>query len=95
MSAFGHGILMKREWPIELRRDVAAMYVDTCRANIEHFLSNKTKVLRLELENPLETFDLLWSVADFQGNREAALAEWSVRHNARTEPGRRDSAYDV
>ena len=82
MKTFGYGVLMdgkpksEEDW-----HEIAEMYFDTVTQNIELFLRQKTKVLEIRLENPLDDFAALWRVAQVEGNIQQALAEWSTRHN--------------
>lgn len=57
-------------------------YVDTVNANIELFLSDKTKVLTLNLENIESDFRVFWKHINAQGNIENAMKELKNKHNA-------------
>lgn len=70
---------------------VCGDYVDTVTANIRHFLRDKTHVLSMTLENGKADFARFWDLIGATGNRDAALAEWDVKHNA-TRPAKRAQA---
>lgn len=83
LDAFGSGVLINERRRTEAEwLHVARMYVDTVIENIEAFLADKTKVIRIWLEDPETMFELLWDVAGVQGDIRSAVEEWSVRHNA-------------
>jgi hypothetical protein len=48
------------------------------------FLKNKTKTMRIDLEDPKRAFADLWTRIDAEGDLSAALAEFDVRYNARS-----------
>jgi hypothetical protein len=68
------------------RRDAAAEMVDMATANIEHFLKDKTHVLKVRLEQAEDDFRMFWGWIGAKGSLEDALAEWRVRHNAGLPP---------
>ena len=61
--------------------DVCLDYVDTVTANIESFLSDKTHVFRMTLENANSDFDRFWDWIGAEGARDSALAEWNTKYN--------------
>ena len=61
--------------------DVCLDYVDTVTANIESFLSDKTHVFRMTLENANSDFDRIWDWIGAEGARDSALAEWNTKYN--------------
>ena len=67
---------------IEFCRDL----VDTVTENIRHFLRDKSQVMTVELENAEADFSRFWDWIGSSGDRDAALAEWRIRHNASPEP---------
>jgi len=82
IRAFGHGIVMRvRDWPEEQRLDVSRAYVDTVTANIDEFLRTRPS-MTVQLEDVETDFAEFLHRIGAKGDREAALAEWSVRHNA-------------
>ncbi|RLQ84999.1 glycosyltransferase [Notoacmeibacter ruber] len=77
MSAYARGIMQSRNEGIEVARD----YVRTTTENIEHFLANKTRVHRINIDDPIEDFRNLWDDLRAEGDLDAALTEFSRRHN--------------
>lgn len=83
VDAFGYGILHRRErWPESQKLDVCKFYVETVTTNIRSFLKDKPNHLEVHLEKIQQDFPLFWQQIHAQGNLEAAMAEWNVRHNA-------------
>jgi hypothetical protein len=58
--------------------------VETINANIREFLSSREHVT-VQLESPQGGFGRFWDWIDATGDKDAALREWAVRRNARTE----------
>ncbi len=82
IKAFAYGILMQgREWSPEDRRQVTRFYVDTVEANIGAFLRDKDHLV-CDLATAEADFASFWAWIGAQGDRDAALSEWSTRHNA-------------
>lgn len=80
--AYKYGLLRVSSAPyIEACRD----QVETVNTNIRHFLNNKTHKMEFWLENAQEDWPIFWEWIGAQGNYDASLAEWAVRHNP-TEP---------
>lgn len=63
--------------------------VDTVNANIRLFLKDKPHQMAFALENAQEDWLRFWAWIGADGDRDAALAEWQVRHNARAAPAAR------
>ena len=63
------------------RVEAAADYVDTVEANIRHFLKDKTRVMRVAVETAEEDFRAFWGWIGAEGDLDAAVAEWRVRHD--------------
>ena len=81
MQAWREGVLLGGEAqasPLELARD----YVDSVEANIRLFLRDKSHCLEVRLEQAAADFAGFWQAIGAQGDLDAALAEWKVRHNA-------------
>jgi hypothetical protein len=81
MRAYAAGILMRKN----AQHDPLAVcldYCDTVNSNIECFLKDKPHTLTMTLENAKADFRVFWKQIGAQGNLDAALAEWDVRHNA-------------
>jgi len=82
IRAFGHGIVQRvKDWPEDRRLDVCRHYVDTVNANIHDFVHDRPS-MTVELENIETDFARFLDRIGAEGDREAALGEWSVRHNA-------------
>jgi hypothetical protein len=83
VSAFGNGLLLRqRAWPEEQRAEVARFMVETIHANIRTFLQHRPH-LTVRLEEASSDFAEFWRWVGAEGDLEAALGEWRVRHNAR------------
>ncbi|WP_456374971.1 hypothetical protein [Thiolapillus sp.] len=81
MQAWREGVLLGGRAgaaPLELARD----YVDSVEANIRLFLRNKSHCMEVRLEKAMEDFPRFWQAVNAEGDLQAALAEWWVRHNA-------------
>ncbi|MEM9343375.1 MAG: hypothetical protein AAGA87_10030 [Pseudomonadota bacterium] len=76
----GDGILMGLE-ETDMSR-VAADYVDTVTTNVELFLARKPHVMDMRLEHMQQDFPDFCDRISAQGDLDAALAEFSIRHNA-------------
>ena len=61
---------------------VALDYCHTVNSNIRTFLKDKSKTLTIDIENGKEGFDKLWDLIGAEGDKEKALAEFDIRHNA-------------
>jgi len=61
---------------------VSLDYCDTVNTNIAFFLKDKTHKMDFNLENAGSDFRAFWKNIGAEGDLEAALAEWSVPHNA-------------
>ncbi|MDN5744085.1 MAG: hypothetical protein L0H31_03070 [Nocardioidaceae bacterium] len=86
IRAFGHGIVMRaKDWPEEKRVDVARFYADTVNANIEEFLKNRPS-MTVDLETIETDFPVFLDRIGAEGDLDAAIGEWSVRHNASKTP---------
>jgi hypothetical protein len=83
MAAYAHGIYLGLPGP--LRADPIALaldYVDTVTANIDLFLRGRDNRMDLRLEDAKQAFPDFWARIGAEGDLEAALAEFDVRHNA-------------
>ncbi len=61
---------------------VSLDYCDTVNSNIELFLKDKTQKMTFNLENAKQDFELFWELIGAAGEKEAALAEFDIAHNA-------------
>ncbi len=80
MPAYQHGILMGAEGAEPLA--VAKDYLHTIDSNIRHFLRDKPHQMHFSLETAQADFARFWEWIGAEGDKQAALAEWHVRHNA-------------
>jgi hypothetical protein len=79
--AFAHGIVMSTEdWSDAV--EVAGFYVDTVTANIEAFLEGRRSET-MWLERAGDAFPGFLDRIGAEGDLDASVAEWQVRHNAR------------
>jgi len=82
MHGFGHGILQQPSiYSPEGITKVAEMYVEVVTRNIESFLTNKTKVIRFDVDNPEDSIYKIWEMANMEGDIQKALQEWRFKHN--------------
>lgn len=81
-TAYGYSIIVRHDpWPTGAVLDVCRDYVDTVNANITEFLRDKPH-LPVRLEKSRHDFGEFWDWIDAVGDRDAALAEWSVAHDS-------------
>lgn len=80
IKAYEKGILMGATGAEPI--DVCVDYIHTATTNIEVFLEDKPKKMSLELENASEQFPKFLERIEAEGDLKAAVAEWSVKHNA-------------
>lgn len=62
--------------------EVAIDYCDTVEANIRLFLRDKANWMGFRLEEARERFPELWRRIGAEGDMDAALGEFGIRHNA-------------
>jgi hypothetical protein len=81
MSAYqGSGIIMGCKETDQQK--IAEDYIDTVTANIELFLSNKTKKMNFRLERAKADFVRFFLLVNAKGDLKSALQEFEVFHNA-------------
>lgn len=85
MRAFSQGILVRRRWKPESHTKIARFYVDTVTDNINEFLRHRPHTMDFPLEQARELFPVFWDWIGAEGDLDAALAEFSVRHNSTKE----------
>ncbi len=56
-------------------------FIDTVTKNIEHFISDKSQVMRIRMEDANEQFPKFLEWIGAEGDLDAAVDEWTVRHN--------------
>lgn len=78
IRAYNQGILMRRETGGE---EFCEDYYHTVNDNIEYFLRDKEKKMVIRLRNIREDFVHFWEAIGAEGDLEAALEEFEVRHN--------------
>ncbi|MGH3347335.1 MAG: hypothetical protein ACRDO4_10155 [Nocardioides sp.] len=88
IGAFSRSILMGG--PEADRHAVCDFYVRTVTSNIEAFLRDKPRQMTVWLEEYREWFPDFWSRVGAEGDLDAAVAEFGVRHNAHTGDARLD-----
>jgi hypothetical protein len=83
VRAFAEGVYMlpMRKLNEEQKLQVCADYYDCVNTNIEYFFKDKTKTLKIELENIKQGFEQLWNMIGAQGDLEAALKTFDTSHN--------------
>lgn len=84
MQAYRSSILMgapKKSANID-PLDFCVDYCETVNSNIEAFLRNKTYKMSFALERASSDFSEFWRLIGAQGDIDAALAQWEIRHNA-------------
>jgi hypothetical protein len=89
MLAYRTEILMgaarrNRDTPLlEFCRD----YVRTVSENISHFLRDKPRTMRFQLETARADMTRLWDMIGAEGDLDTALAEWDITYNSSGPPG--------
>ncbi|MEZ4900093.1 MAG: hypothetical protein R2806_24860 [Saprospiraceae bacterium] len=85
IDSFSEGIRMNRLDKMTRKERLAACYdyVDTIQANIEHFLSDKSRVMQIDLETIAEDFAQFWNEIGAKGDLKSAMRELKIKHNAR------------
>ncbi len=88
MKAYREGVLSKHHnrHPKTPVIDVATELVDTITTNIQAFLKTKSKVMTLHVETMADDFPRFWHWIGAAGDLNAAMTEWTVRHNATKSP---------
>jgi hypothetical protein len=87
VRAFAHGLVIhNKQWPEADRLDVCRFYVRTVTKNIEAFLADKTNTMTVWLEDATTWFPTLWDRIGGEGDLDAAMSEFGVRHNASRSP---------
>lgn len=81
MRAYRDGVLLGGE-PGQDALDLAHDYLATVDANIRRFLADKTQTMDFHLERAQDDFQQFWRRIGASGDLNAALAEWTRRHNA-------------
>ncbi len=84
MDCFCIGIRMTPSEKLSKQQRLQACYdyIDTVTLNIEHFLSDKSKVMAINLETIEEDFGKLWNQIHAEGNFQSAIKEFGKKHNS-------------
>ncbi len=82
IRAFAQGIVMRKQYQEEQRIRLARFYVSTVNENIAAFLADKPHRLDFPLERAEELFSTFWRQIGAEGDLDAALGEFQIRHNA-------------
>jgi hypothetical protein len=85
IRAYREGILRHAESDIPAG-ELVDDYLETIAENINLFLRDKPRQMRFRLEHAEQDFAAFWVAIGAQGDRERALAEWTLRHNAGLPP---------
>lgn len=83
MTGFGSGILFRRNTKVNERTTVAQLYTKTVNDNIDQFLQERKKTVRIRIEAPHEGFEELWHLIGARGDKVAAHAELDRLYNVR------------
>jgi hypothetical protein len=84
MRAYRNGILWDVS-PALSRMDLAQDLNHTVNRNIELFLRDKSRTMRIDIESATRTFPELWSRIGAEGDLDSALAELGTYHHSGTE----------
>jgi hypothetical protein len=91
LFSFSHGILQHYDEAERLsdreRYQIGLQYWDTVNDNIDLFLRNKSHKMVLWLHDIKDPFRSFWEEIGAQGDVEAAVAEWDMRHNVTKRAG--------
>ena len=84
MKAYREGILAKHHnrYPNTPVIDVARDLVGTVTRNIRSFLKDKSNTMTMQVETMQTDFPRFWDRIGATGDLPAALAEWTLHHNA-------------
>ena len=86
LQAYADGILLGSE-PTATPLVLADDYLETVQANIECFLRDKSHTLDVRLEQAKQDFPRFWQAIGAEGDLDAALAEFDIRHNSSKQNG--------
>lgn len=83
MQAFRGIMITEKELdPLKLAHEMC----ETVEANIDLFLRDKSYVMRVAIEEAEDWFPEFWEWVGAEGDRAAALREFTVQHNATPDP---------
>lgn len=75
------GLLSEKE-----KIKISEQHYDTVNANIDLFLKDKTNVITIRFEDAAKGFAEFWQQIGAEGDKEAALNEFKIKHNASLKP---------
>lgn len=78
IRAYVQGVLCSDD----CNHDACLDYWDTVNANIRVFTANRPNVATVRLEHAVEDFAIFWDQIGAEGNKDAALRQWGIQHNA-------------
>jgi hypothetical protein len=84
MSAYARDITMGANLNYS-SAEIANDYVTCVSKNIEHFLSSKSRVVKIAIESPDSSFRIFWNLINAEGDLERALSEFHTMHNSHSE----------
>jgi hypothetical protein len=79
-------VMMRGAGTPQLHAEAAADAVTAMNAGIRVFLRDKPRQQVIHLEDCPEAFGRFWDAVGAVGDRDSAMAEWSVSHNAGPPP---------
>lgn len=79
VKAYSKGILCTDRRDFEMSLD----FWDTVNSNIRTFLTERPHKATIHLEDAAAGFAAMWDAIGAEGDKDAAVQEWYVRHNAR------------
>jgi len=85
MRSYRNGILWDVD-PEADRMDLARDLNLTMNSNIEFFLRSKSKTARIDIEDATAAFPAFWEGIGAQGDLDAAVAEFEVKHHQGSSP---------
>lgn len=78
VRAYVHGVLCSEACNQEACLD----YWDTVNANIRVFIAGRPRAATIRLEHAAADFAAFWEDIGAEGNKQEALRQWDVQHNA-------------
>ncbi|MCB1735004.1 MAG: hypothetical protein H6981_02060 [Gammaproteobacteria bacterium] len=83
IPAWIHGVHLYQPEIIEDTALAAARdYVTTVNINISQFLAGRKNAMKFDIESGSDDFDVFWERIGAQGDKAAAIAEFSMAYNA-------------
>jgi len=87
INAHAIGVLMFYQFTSDhiARKKFIVDYMRSIEENILLFLKDKPLQMDFDLEHAEDHFNVFWERIEAQGDKAAALAEWSIKYNASVE----------